>query len=215
MVAGLRSRLLALVALAALGAGLAVVGTSLAGGQAAAGAPGTAFVVSEDNVSVASGHGERTLVENVSRAESIAIERVGAGRFAVRAEPPITDRERERARAILLGNETVRRALEAMGAYELGVEPIRKLNGSSAVSMSGNVTGTTDSDGAQEFRIENVTVRGESESVVLDRDASYVEDEASVRVRRPATGELRYTVHVDLANGTVRDVTDWEAIRDE
>ncbi len=49
-------------------------------------------------------------------------------------------------------------------------------------------------------------------SVTLRRDRSYVERRASVGIQDPATDEEAYSVMVDLTNGTVTRITDWDAV---
>ena len=49
-------------------------------------------------------------------------------------------------------------------------------------------------------------------TVTIDRDPKYVEDEAVVRIRDPATDEMYYSATVDLENETVTEITEWDTV---
>ncbi|WP_225335057.1 hypothetical protein [Halomicrobium urmianum] len=221
MTRDIRSRLRTLIGLTALGVVLAGAGTAL-GVAGPLGASGPEFVVSGENVTFSDADGDVTVVANASDARRIEIEKRGRGRFAVgtETERPLTAAERERAIDIATGNETVRRHLRDVSDYSFTVEPIRKLETTSVTNVSGNTT-TVEASNGTVYRFENGDGDegdgGESDATVaVERDPEYVEDLASVRVRQPETDDrtaLKYTVTVDLADGTVADVTDWDAIR--
>jgi len=212
----LRSRLLALVALGVLGVGLAGAGTAFGVTAPLAGTGSPAeFVVTDGNVTLTTGEGSATLVENMSDVRAVTIEETGDGEFTVHTQEarPLTEDERERARSIALANDTVRRELDAMPAHDLSVEPVRKLNLSASESISVD-TADLDADSGE------FTVRSADDSdggaVTIVRDPSYVENRAVVRVRQPGVPDprdLKYTVDVNLTSGTVTGITDWDAIR--
>ena len=217
MHATVRSRLFALGALVVLGLGLAGAGTAfgLTEPLSQTGSPAE-FVVADGNVTL-SADGESTmLVENVSDVRAVTIEETGDGQFTIRTreERPLTVAERERARSVALANETVRRKLDAMPAYNLSVEPIQQLNATAVDQIS---LDNADPDDSGEFTVES-TGDSDEGSVTIVRDPTYVDGRAVVRVRRPDMthpADLKYTVDVNLTSETVTDIRDWDAIRRE
>lgn len=204
-----RSRLGLLVGLVLFGVGLAVAGSAL-GATAPLGDDGTAFVVSDRNVTLEHGDQRTTVVDDMSGVGRVEIERLGGGSYRVdtEAEQPVTDSERRRAVAIAKANASVKLALDGMDRYDLTVEPIRKLTKTDSISYT--VLNATEAenmsvDGENETFI--VSVDDADDSVTVDRDPTYVENEVVVRARDPE-GETRYTATVNLENGTVVDVSD-------
>lgn len=213
----LRYRVAALVGLAVLGAGLGLSGTALGmGGPVAENDSVVGFTVSDNDVTVSEGERNVTVVENMTSMKSVEIAE-NDGRYAVRAEEtdPLTARERERAAAIARDNATVRRYLDRMGAYELSVEPIEVFETTSTadIEVTGNATGVNVSGDARavEFEVVNDSLAADEESVTVSKDPTYLEDRVSVDATRPGETDSRYRFEVDLANGTVVAVTDWES----
>ncbi|MDQ2055542.1 hypothetical protein [Halobellus sp. H-GB7] len=202
--------------LAALGVGLAVLGTA-AGATVplAASGPGAAFVVSEDNVTFEQGDQQAIVLDNMTRIDSIEIDQQGSGTYQVNTETkdPLTDSERSQAKAIARDNATVQQALQDLDQYELTVEPVHKLTVDSVQTMTltGLNSTSMDSETAAGEKTFSLTVEDSDKTgtVTIDRDPEYVEDEAAVRIRDPATGETCYSATVDLENETVTDTTDW------
>ncbi|WP_276274111.1 hypothetical protein [Haloarcula litorea] len=220
-----RSRLLVLVTLTVIGVGLAGGGVAvgLAGPLSTTG-PSAEFVVSEGDVTVSTGDRSEPVVENLSGVTEVTIEETDAGQFTVRTrtDSPLTDAERRRARAIATDNATVALALDGMDAYELSVEPVYRVNRTASTRRTFEIrTDSNRTDGV--FRgevVDDETGTGDSDggTVTVERAPDHVDDRAVVRVRDPDRGDrhdLRYTVDVNLANGTVTGITDWAAIRRE
>lgn len=219
MLSDVRARLLVLVGLAVLGVALAGMGTVLGVTGFATDADATArFVVSEDNVTVSDGGEEVTVVENMSDVGAIRIAETDSRHFEVSTETdsPLTDAERERAREIARANDTVARYLADAEGYELAVDPVRKLD---LGSVNRTDASLSEADGTNaSYTIETVTSDGEGGTLVVQRNSSYAADRAVVRVYRPSDDsrdEQKYSIDVDLANGTVTDITDWDALRRE
>ncbi|MFC7132095.1 MULTISPECIES: hypothetical protein [Salinibaculum] len=221
----IRSRLRVLAGLAVLGIGLAGAGTAfgMAGPLAGTG-PTPEFVVSDETVTFSAGGESDTVVGNLSRVSELTIEETSAGQFTIRTadDHPLTRSERRRARTIATSNATVRQTLNSVDTYELTVEPVQTVNVSASNVVSLNITG--------EERQANGTFRGEfsitdSESatgedgvVTLTRDSSYVDGRAVVHVRQPGVDSrqaLHVTVDVDLVNGTVTDILNWNTLGQE
>jgi hypothetical protein len=218
MASDLQSRLTLLVVLAVLGVGLAVIGTAVGATtpHAASGA-GTAFVVSEDNVTVEQGDQQVTIVDNITRVDSIEIEQQGSGTYQVNTETedPLTDSERSHAKAIAHNNATVQQVLQDLEQYELTVEPIHKLTVDSGqtTTFTGLNSTSMESETAEGEETFTLTVEDSDETgtVTIDRHPEYVKDEATIRIRNPSTGEMYYSATVDLENETVTDITDWRS----
>jgi hypothetical protein len=215
MMSELRSRLTLLVVLALLGVGLAVIGTSVGATSPLAAGSGAAFVVSEDNVTFEHGDQRATVVDNMTHIDSMEIEQQGSGTYKIHTETeaPLTDSERSQAKTIARNNATVQQALEDLPQYVVTVEPIQKLTADSA--QTGNLTianTSTDietAEGEQTFT-GWVEESDETDTVTIDRNAEFVEDEAVVRITDPATDESYYSITVDLENETVTDITEWD-----
>lgn len=218
MTSDLRSRLTLLMVLAVLGAGLAAIGTAVgATAPLAASGPGAAFVVSEDNVTFEQGDQRATVLDNMTRIDSIEIEQQGSGTYHVNTETddPLMDSERSQAKAIARDNATVQQALQDLDQYELTVEPIHKLTVDSVqttafTGLNSTSMGSETAKGEETFTL-TVKDSDETGTVTIDRDPQYVEDGAVVRIRSPATDEMYYSATVDLENETVTDITDWRS----
>jgi len=214
-----RFRVAFLLGLAILGVGLAGFGTAFGvTGPIAADDPGGEFVVSDQNVTFSAQGQEGTIVQNLSNVTTIEIKEADDGQFAVTTErdQPLTDAERERAREIARRNETVRGALEDMDEYELIVEPIHKIDELKTTQISGEVSTVNESEGISKINLTGDSLSERDDAVVVQRDPSYVDDEAVVRISHPDEDEptdLKYSVSIDLATETVTDITDWEEIR--
>jgi len=218
MASDLQSRLTLLVVLAVLGVGLAVIGTAV--GDTTPhdpSGPGTAFVVSEDNVTVEQGDQQVTVVDNMTRVDSIEIEQQGSGTYQVNTETedPLTDSERSHAKAIAHDNATVQQVLQGVEQYELTVEPIHKLTVDSVQTTTFTGLNSTSmenetAEGAETFTL-TVEDSDETGTVTVDRHPEYVKGEAAIRIRNPSTDEMYYSATVDLENETVTDITDWRS----
>jgi hypothetical protein len=201
------SRLALLAALAATGVALAGVGTVVGlTGTATPDAPAGEFVVS-DNVTFTTAGGDRTKLANLTADSEVRISRTGPGTFAVETESstPLSEADRELARRVARENETVSRALERMGAYELTVDPVRKLQ-TVELDVEQVRTAENSSTVSANKTVYVMNVSTGSDEVVVDREPQYVRDMASVQVSPPGGGETRYHATVDLANRTVVDV---------
>ncbi|WP_053947034.1 hypothetical protein [Halolamina sediminis] len=210
-------RLLLVVGLALVGVVLAGIGTAFAPNGVVPSEPGAEFVVGDGNVTVAQSDQSETTVTTLSNVSAVRIDRTNASRFTVetRERRPLSRDERDRARTIALNNRTVSEAVDDVGAVELTVEPIRKLNTSSIATGQYNVT--VDAEDGGTFTVDLNDTDSENGSVTVDRTPNYVDDRAVVKIRNStadAPDDLKYSVTVDLANGTVTDITDWEHIRE-
>lgn len=215
-------RVATLLGLAVLGLGLAGAGAALGvGGPVTADESSLGVAVGEGNVTLSDGGREMTVLNDTRGVEAIEL-RTRGGDLVVDTEraSPLTAAERERARAVVRANATMRRHLDAMGAYELVVEPIPKLGTTDEDVTVYNVTrvGNGSAESAT-FRVVGEAGDGSAstgsrgdDSVTLRRDRTYVEDRASVGVRDPTTGEETYSVTVDLRTETVTRITDWDAV---
>ena len=205
---------------------LTVVGLTVAGIGASFGTPtpdatgddAAEFVVSERNVTFSDRNRTVTVTDDLSNVTTVEIEEAEPGRFRVDTErrQPLTDAERERAVEIARANRTVRQRVDEMNRTEFSVDPIQKLD-TTAINLSGNVTPGHTSGNVSVYRFETNTSDSREGSVVVDRDPSYVEGRADVRISDPTADPetwLQYSVTVDLANETVTDTTDWVAIRE-
>jgi len=218
MTSNLWSRLTLLVVLTALGVGLAIIGNAVgATTPLAASEQGSAFVVSEDNVTFEQGNQRSTLLNNMSQIDSIEIEHQGSGTYQVdtKTEDPLMDSERSQAKAIARDNATVQQTLQDLDQYELTVGPIHKLTADSAqttafTGLNNTSMGGETAEGAETFTL-TVKDSDETGTVTIDRDPEYVEDEAVVRIRDPVTDEIDYSVTVDLENEAVIEITDWRS----
>ncbi|WP_159902098.1 hypothetical protein [Salinirussus salinus] len=201
------SRLALLAALAATGVALAGVGTVVGlTGTATPDAPAGEFVVS-DNVTFTTAGGDRTKLANLTADSEVRISRTGPGTFAVETESstPLSEADRELARRVARENETVSRALERMDAYELTVDPVRKLQ-TVELDVEQVRTAENSSTVSANKTVYVMNVSTGSDEVVVDREPQYVRDMASVQVSPPGGRETRYHATVDLANRTVVDV---------
>ena len=217
------TRLLLLVELAAVGVVLAGVGTAF-GVDGVQSQPSAEFVVADENVTVAQANQSETVVTNFSNVTEVRIDRADDSRFTVETleQRPLSPTERERAREIALDNQTVSQAVNDVAAPGLTVEPIRKLNASRTISRNVSVVAgdgdspAVDAADGDTFVVELDDTDGGNGAVMVSRTPDYVADLAVVRVRDRAADpstDLQYTVRVDLANGTVTDVTDWTRLR--
>lgn len=215
----IRARVLLVAGLAVLGVTLAGVGTGL-GMTSPLTSPGERpqFVISDESVTWSNAGHNVTLVENMSNVRMIQIEKVGSAQFRVQteAERPLTATERQRARQIARHNRTVQTALASLENYTVTVDPIREITVSAEPTGRYNATTDGSVDTGETFTISNATGDNEDGAVVARREPTYVADRAVVQIRQPSEPqrhELKYSVRVDLANGTVSAITDWEAIR--
>ena len=213
-------RLGVLAALAVLGASLGWAGTALGYADPVAdGDARPAFVVSGSSVTFADGARTVTVLEDVSRAESIEIAAADGG-FDVERTGPLTDAERRRAREIARANETVRGHLAAMDDPTLAVEPIRNVPSeqvSATVELEpgapNGTVWTNESVGNGSVKaftvstVENVSVNESEESVTLHRGTTYAEDTVVVELRDARTDAVSYEAQVDLADERVVIVT--------
>lgn len=213
-------RLGVLAGLAVLGASIGWAGTALGyAGPVADGDARPAFVVSGSAVTFADGAQKVTVLEDVSRAESIEIAAADGG-FDVERTGPLTDAERRRAREIARANKTVRGHLAAMDDSTLAVEPIRNVpteRVSATVELepgaSNGTVWTDESVGNGSVKtftvstVENVSVNESADSVTLHRGTTYADDTVRVELRDARTDRVRYEAQVDLTEERVVVVT--------
>ena len=216
MVSTIRSRLALLLTLAVLGVAVAGIGATLGAPSGTTAEADTQFVVTGQNVTVATDQEEVTVTEDMSNVTSVRVREAAAGQFSVETEraQPLTERERERAKRIARTNETVQTHL-AEARYTLDVDAIQQVE-TTAMQIS-NITQTSNSGNVSVYTFNEAETEETADgSVVVDREPTYVPNEAVVRLRDPTASErtdLKYSVDVDLTNETVTDVTDWTEIR--
>ena len=215
---GISTRLLVLVGLAAVGIGLAGVGTSLGMAELTSNPPAE-FIVGDDNIKFNASGESTTVVENLSYVQAVNIDETDTGQFTIQTvtEQPLTAREREQAREIVLSNATISAALAEIDSYTLSVDPIQKLNASAfnQVSYDSNMSHES---GDSITIVETSEEKENSGSVTIEREPNYAEDRATVQICQPdapPSDDLKYSVDVDLENDTITDITDWEAISQE
>ncbi|WP_254831263.1 hypothetical protein [Haloglomus salinum] len=215
----IRTRLFVLAGLTVIGVAVAGMGTAF-GVTAPVSNSGTAgeFVVSNENVTFVGTGGSETVVTDLTNVSEITVEQTSTGQFTVKTSTnrPLTEAERERARMVAMNNHTVEQALASMGEYELTVEPVRGLNLSASSQRSYDVRIDSNQTSGEFTITDTGTDNREDGSVTVKREPRYVEDQAVVRIRQPrddGRDSLKYSVSIDLTNGTVTDVTDWDSIR--
>jgi hypothetical protein len=219
----IRSRLLVLAGLTVISIGLAGAGTAFGVAEPLADT-GSApeFTISGDTVTVSSGGKSDTLLSNLSQVSEIKIEETATGEFTIQTaeDEPLSQSERQQAESIAMSNATVEQVLDSMDTYELTVEPVQKVNISASNVISRNITieeNQTNGTFSGEFTINETESDTEREGVVrIRRESNYVDDRAVVRVYKPGVDsnqDLRLTVDVDLVNGTVTDILNWDTLR--
>lgn len=215
----LHHRIAVLFGLAILAVGLALVGTAIGVGGAAISEETTGeFTISENNVTFSDGNREATPVDNLSGVQQVEISE-DRGEFKVitrNGSSSLGAEQRERAKQIVLANETIQQYVAGVETYEIDVEPIEKVDAETVQINTTNVTETepttrTNGDDTRTVSFTVVETRG-TDSVSVAREPSYVTDEVNVRIFGPS-GELQYSIVVDLAEGTIVKYTDWETIR--
>lgn len=213
----LRMRLGLLVALAVVGVLVAGVGTTLGGGSPLAPASGGEFVVSESNVTFADRSRDVTVVDDMENVTRVEITEADEGRFRVETDRirPLTAADRELAREIARSNGTVATNLATTARPELTVDPVKRIE-ANAIQFNVSVTTENESRGVTVVEVENESMDTGESGVVIDREPSYVDDRAVVRIsdaEKEGRSALQYSVRVDLANETVTEITNWTAIR--
>ncbi|SER09676.1 hypothetical protein [Natrinema salaciae] len=192
--------LLFLGGLVALSVVFAGVGTSF--GQTdplREGGPTPKFVVSDENVSFADGERTATVVENLSRVGRIEIERRDDGGVHISTAP---DQQRERAKAIATANATVRDRLDEVGDYRLTVAHTYRVEAMNATARDAG-------DDAATFELRRDTASSDEDGVVVVERAPAADDgTVTLQVEHADSGEVRYSVRVDLTNGTVTQITE-------
>jgi hypothetical protein len=218
-----RTRLVVLVVLAGVGVSLAGAGVALGGGGVLASGDRMGEVtVAGTNVTVAGSDGDVVLTETVPETSDIEISADGGG-ITVAEQPhepatTFTQREREQAIEIAHHNGTIESYLETVADPTFSVHPIEELNTTemqgATVTFSVNESDEIDASGdhGRVLKLTNVTIEESDDSVTVDREPAYVEDQAVVHVGHSDRQGARYWVRVDLANGTVVDITDWEDV---
>jgi len=214
----LHIRLVALVALAGLGVALAVAGSSLgAGDPIASSDPSGEFTVSSGNVTFSDGDGEVTAVEDLSGVDRVEFtDEDGVVRVETEPAEPLTAAERDRAAALARDNDTVQQYLAGVDEYDIAVEPIQKLDTTTAVDIGASQRSETTEDNSTQikFNVSEVETESGGDAVRVDREPSYVEDEANVRVYGPG-GDRQYSLVVDLQADAVVDLIDWDDVGGE
>lgn len=183
-----------LVAGVCVGAGA----TALGADQLLSGEEDVAVTVGNEGV-VVDGSEQRVALANTTWLTSIEVSGED-GRYTVETtrERPFTDQQRQTAVDLVRSSGSI--SLDDLSEYEVVVEPIQKHSADSAKSI--DVGDVSETDGS--FLVEDVTV--EDDSVTVDREFSYVEEQLNVRVLGP-DGELVYSVIVDLSVEEIVDVT--------
>ncbi|RBI63517.1 hypothetical protein DMJ13_02990 [halophilic archaeon] len=208
-----RVRLLAVVGLAVLAVALAVTGTALGiANPLTADEPGAQVTVTEDGITLSNGGPEETVVGNMTAVETVKIaSHDGQLRIRTEEKEPLTSADRIRAIEVAQNNDTLQRSLDELSEYELEVQPIEKLDASTAETV--DISGVT-KDGPNDsedpvFRVETNSSAETSESITIRREPSYVENQATIKIRRPTDDELLYSAEVNLSEGRIVDITDW------
>lgn len=209
-----RTRAAAVAVLVAVGAAMGVGGAALGVGGPVADGPAAEFVVSGDGVAVGDGDQQPTVVAGNVTTEEVRIERRGTNVVvSTESAGALTDEQRERAKQVARGNETVAAHLEGVDEYSLAVEPVPVLNASYTTAVSVEDADFEVQDDGNDSTVEtfktNLTVEeSDGESVRLGRDGTYADDQAVVVVQQPGTDDRSYVVHVDLSNETVDRIVD-------
>lgn len=211
-------RLVVLLALAVLGVSLAWAGTALGVDEAVTGDEPTGEVsIAGSNVTVSSAGENVTVVENLSMGTAVTVSNTD-GRITVQTSDggPLTDQQRADALAIARDNETIQQLLDQMEDSRLSVDPVKRLDRSSAerVSVERVSINTTARNDTQIFTVDSVddvNVNRSENSVTVEAGESssnYLEDRAVVRIH-DGDGDLVYSADVGLESGHVVDGTDW------
>lgn len=215
----IRSRLLLLIGLSILGIGMAGVGTTLMMPDQPTNGANPEFIVSDENLTFATGSESETVMDNTSNLSQIVINETDTGQFSIKTteNDPLSATERERAKEIALNNSTVAQELDQIDEYKISVEPIQRVTLSDASSQSYNISiNNASKNAANTFTINETSIEGQqSGSVTISRDTNYVADSAVVRIREQrqgGSGELIYVIDVDLSTENVTDVVDWRSI---
>lgn len=203
-----------LLGLAALGLTLAWAGTALGiGGQVTEDPSPTGLTVTDENVTLSSDDRTVTVVDDVSAVRSITVESTTDG-IDVRTDQQrlLTDAQRERATSIVQNNDTIAEYLDALGEYNFSVNPVFRRSASDMQQISFNVSESEMNRSGDSFTIDtsNVTVDNPGDSVEITRADSQIDERAVVRVLTVPSEDIRYSIEVDLKNGTVVDLTNWE-----
>ncbi|WP_135663814.1 hypothetical protein [Halorhabdus rudnickae] len=215
-----RTRLAVLVVLAAVGVTLAGAGVALGSADPLASNDRMGEVsIAGTNVTVAGSDGDVVLTETVPKTHDLEVSE-DSGEISVveqiETADPFTRSERERAIEIARNDETIESYLETIPDPALTVQPVEILNTTEMQTVSFNASDRDDLDvsgeDAQVLEFTNATVEESADSVTIDREPSYLEGVAVVHVGRSDRERARYWVRVDLENGTVTDVTDWDAV---
>lgn len=213
-----RTRLLVLAALAVVGSGLAGAGIALGVENHVTSDPMGEVSIIKTNVTVASSDGDVVLTENVSETSDIQLSK-GGDRITIVEQAdediPLTPRDRQRAVEIARTNATIESYLETTANATISVEPIKKMSATEmerqTVDSNLNRTESTIAS-AGTVRVVNVTIEESNESITVGREPSYVDDQAVVRIGSPGRETPKYSVQVDLENGTIIDTTYWDTI---
>jgi hypothetical protein len=209
-----RTRAAAVAVLVTVGAAMGVGGAALGVGGPVADDPAAEFVVSGDGVAVGGGDQQPTVVADNVTTEAVQIERRGTNVVVSTVSAgALTDEQRERAKQVARGNETVAAHLDGVDEYSLAVEPIPVLNASHTTAVSvEDADFEVQADGndstVETFETDLTVEESDGESVRLGRDGTYADDQAVVVVQQPGTDDRSYVVHVDLANQTVARIVD-------
>ncbi|OYR38764.1 MULTISPECIES: hypothetical protein [unclassified Halorubrum] len=208
-----RTGLVVLLVLASVGVGLAGTLAALGVGDPIADRDQVGEVsIAGTNVTASSDKSDTAVVTNVSETSDIELTEDGGDiLITTRENDRFTRHERGRAVEIVRANRTVASYLETVENEELTVEPIRKLNSGEAqtATFTFDVEETNSTLSAGEtVKIRNLTVEKSDDTVTVDREPSYVEDRAVVRIGRAGREDARYRAEIDLANETVVDITD-------
>lgn len=200
---------------------LVAIGVTVAGASVALGvgdiiadqSPAGEISIAGSNVTATGTEGETVLIANVSKTSDIEFTEDG-GTISVteRANTPLTQREQRRAIEIARENSTVASYLETVENEELTVRPVKRIEREEMQTdtVEFDTVETNDSIVSGEFgQAINVTVHESDYTVTVDRDPSYVEDRAVVRVGHTGRSDARYWVKVDLESRAVTDITDW------
>lgn len=220
MPSDVRTRVVVVLGLAAVGVALAVTGSALGVGDGTFHESDGPAVNIDENVTVVDDDSEVTVVENVSTVETLKV-RADDG-ATIRFETEGRDEgvtASERAKDIARNNETIQRAIEDLESPKFTVEPVVQVDvtESSSFTVSG---ATNDGDnstgggsGTYSVTVNETSAQSQDGMVVVDREPAYASGIASVQIAE--TGDqVRYAATVDLENETVTGFTDWQTATD-
>lgn len=208
---GLAPRLGLVLLLLVIGLGLAVIGNAFGVVDGVGGEDdSTSLAVGNETVTLVS-NGETITVGNLTAVTEIEISDVG-GEVVVDLDRsgPLSEADRQTAVAVARGNETIRGALGDPDDYGFDVEPIETATATESVTtVDVDVTEHAETESEEPADIDVVEVNAtEDDSITIERETEYLDDEAVVRITALDTGDRVFTAVIDLESERVVSVRD-------